>query len=144
VRAYHLVLLILIHLACAPPCGTQLPTSQYRQGLVVIMGQCDADNAQQKFRFDPFNYHISPADNAEWCLDFDFDDKKYRPLTLFKCGQTFSDFTDDNHQRWLWPNYVKASTHTRQEQPAQAGAPTSRETRVVGAVPVCFVPPPPS
>ena len=35
---------------------------------------------------------------------------RYRPLTLFKCGQTFSDFADDKHQRWHWPNYVKGET----------------------------------
>ena len=34
---------------------------------------------------------------------------RYRPLTLFKCGQTFSDFADDKHQRWHWPNYVKVN-----------------------------------
>jgi len=38
---------------------------------------------------------------------------RYRPLTLFKCGQTFSDFADDKHQRWHWPNYVKVKTLPR-------------------------------
>lgn len=87
-----------------------MPTSQYRNGLVIILAQCDENNAQQKFRIDPFTYYIQPADNTDWCLDFDFDDKKYRPMTLFKCGQTFSDFADDKHQRWMWPNYNKGET----------------------------------
>lgn len=129
----------------------KVPTSQYRQGLVVILGQCDKENAQQMFRwavflcptvlfldiqapcipidglvffllaylrhweksvtcqkakwnvarssltsgslflhcplffffrsepnrFDPFSYYITMADDPNWCLDFDFDDKKY-------------------------------------------------------------------
>jgi hypothetical protein len=27
-------------------------------------------------RFDPFSYYITMADDPNWCLDFDFDDKK--------------------------------------------------------------------
>ena len=48
----------------------------------MILAQCDKDNSQQKFRFDPFTYTIAPADEPSWCLDFDFDDKKCVLLTV--------------------------------------------------------------
>ncbi len=41
----------------------------------MILAQCQA-SPQQMFRVDPFTYYIQPADDPEWCLDFDFDDKK--------------------------------------------------------------------
>merc|ERR1712070_935935 len=82
----------------------------YRNGLVAILAQCSEESAQQKFRIAPFTYMIQPADNTDWCFDFEFDDKKHRPLTLFKCGQTLSDFADTNHQRWMWPDYKKGET----------------------------------
>jgi hypothetical protein len=41
-----------------------------------------------------------------FCLDFDYDSKSYRPLTVFRCDRTFSTLAKAGHQKW---EYVNAS-----------------------------------
>jgi hypothetical protein len=81
-----------------------MPTSQYRNGVAPILSACDELDALQRFRLDPVYHYIQPADSEDWCLDFEFDDKKYRPLTLFRCGgEVAGSGAKPGHQKWNWP-----------------------------------------
>mmetsp|Transcript_36790 Transcript_36790/g.47516 ORF Transcript_36790/g.47516 Transcript_36790/m.47516 type:complete len:91 (+) Transcript_36790:214-486(+) len=39
-----------------------------------------------------------------FCLDFDFDNKNNRPVTLFRCDKTFSSSAKTLHQKWEFYN----------------------------------------
>ena len=42
-----------------------------------------------------------PAETStKFCLDFEFDNKNLRPLTVFRCDKTFSGAAKARHQEW--------------------------------------------
>jgi 6-phosphogluconolactonase (cycloisomerase 2 family) len=75
--------------------------SGYRNGLVPILARCVHSNAQ-KWSFDVHKKEIHPQNALDWCLDSDFDKSVRRPITVFRCGKTFSVKADAGHQQWDW------------------------------------------
>ena len=48
--------------------------------------------------------YIHPQGNWKFCLDFDFDKENGRPLTVFRCGKTYSTAAVSGHQTWSYEN----------------------------------------
>ena len=76
--------------------------SGYRNGLVPVLARC-VSSKSQKWSFDIKRKEIHPHNAYDWCVDMDFDKGVRRPLTVFRCGKTFSKKADQGHQQWLWP-----------------------------------------
>lgn len=76
--------------------------SGYRNGLVPVLARC-VKSKSQRWSFDIKRKEIHPSNAYDWCLDMDFDKGVRRPLTVFRCGKTFSKKADKGHQKWDWP-----------------------------------------
>lgn len=75
--------------------------SGYRNGLVPVLARC-VNSRSQRWSFDIQRKEIHPQNEYSWCLDSDFDKGVRRPLTVFRCGKTFSKKAAADHQKWTW------------------------------------------
>lgn len=75
--------------------------STYRNGLVPVLSRC-VNSKSQRWSFDIQRKEIHPQNEYSWCLDSDFDKGVRRPLTVFRCGKTFSAKAAAGHQQWDW------------------------------------------
>jgi hypothetical protein len=75
--------------------------SGFRNGLVPILARC-VGSRSQRWSFDIKLKQIHPQNEYSWCLDSDFDKGVRRPLSVFRCGKTFSEKAATNHQQWDW------------------------------------------
>lgn len=73
--------------------------------LVPILARC-VSSKSQRWSFDIQLKQIHPQNEYSWCLDSDFDKGVRRPMTVFRCGKTFSQKAATNHQQ------VHLHTHT--------------------------------
>ena len=48
--------------------------------------------------------HLTVGSSTRFCLDFEFDSKNLRPLTVFRCDKTFSSAARPRHQEWEFYN----------------------------------------
>lgn len=49
-------------------------------------------------------HSLFPEASTKFCLDFEFDNKNLRPLTVFRCDKTFSSKAKPRHQEWHFFN----------------------------------------
>lgn len=75
--------------------------SGLRNGLVPVMARC-VQSKSQRWSFDLKRKEIHPQNAYGWCLDMDFDKGVRRPLTVYRCGKTFSKKALPGHQKWDW------------------------------------------
>ena len=76
----------------------------WRNGMAVLLAKCDLSDATQRFSQDAVSGMVHPEDSRIFCLDFDFDNKNLRPLTVFRCSKTFSRAAKPRHQSWDFQN----------------------------------------
>lgn len=79
-------------------------STAYRNGQAVILQRCNTSDTSQLFSFDVYSQWLHPGGNDQFCLDFDFDSKDIRPLTVFRCEKTFSNSAAPRHQQWGFTN----------------------------------------
>ena len=81
-------------------CGRLVPTlflREFEEPTLVIRSEAQRD---------------PPTNNFDWCLDSDFDKAIRRPITLFRCGKTFSEHAKDGHQQvCCCPHWSSPLTH---------------------------------
>ena len=76
----------------------------WRNGMAVVLAPCNTSDTMQFFSHDAVSGMIHPEDSKQFCLDFDFDNKDLRPLTVFRCDKTFSRAAKPRHQSWDFSN----------------------------------------
>lgn len=73
-----------------------MPTHPNR--LVPFLARCVGAKSQ-RWSFDIQKKEVHPQNEYGWCLDSDFDKAVRRPLTVFRCGKTFSKKAASGHQQ---------------------------------------------
>lgn len=64
----------------------------------MFVARC-VNGRTQRFSLDLQTHMIHPQNAYDWCLDFEFDASVRRPLTLYRCGKTFSKHVKSEHQQ---------------------------------------------
>jgi len=70
----------------------------------VLLAACNESDSTQLFSYDPTSTYIHPQESTSFCLDFEFDQANFRPLTVFRCDKTFSKAAKPRHQEWTFAN----------------------------------------
>ena len=100
--------------------------SGYRNGLVPVLARC-VESRSQRWSFDIKRREVHPQNAYEWCLDMDFDKGVRRPITVFRCGKTFSKSADKAHQKWEWPGKLGPTTGPLKNLATKRCAATGKE-----------------
>ena len=109
---FHQIRQYLVKSTSAPDFCLSVPRSDrkegerlgWRNGVAVLLAACNQSDSTHYFSFDKTSQMLHPEDSRSFCLDFDFDAKNLRPLTVFRCDKTFSSKAKPRHQTWEFFN----------------------------------------